>query len=272
MLCFDKMPRRRSDAKNLKMIKKTLITLTMLIAFGFVRAEAGWYECYNFSGTIDKSPITLSLQIRAGYFGEKEKRHFNVIGLYKYDRVGVPVRLEGVRNTANDKVVLYELRGEKRTATFEFVFSENEAAGSWKNLSTNEERPLNLKFVSGLTDTATENQFAGIEILLADSLKDFYFVGVYSKNREQEDAEMKRLKIFRKKDGSLFQTLDLSAAETPAGNLMTVIFDNVEAGPKSKNFTIASKAGRTGGYFKVNYDLRKKRFVFDPKPVIEGAD
>ncbi len=248
----------------------TLITLTILIIFGFIKADAGWYECYNFSGTIDKSPITLSIQMREDYFGEKNKKDFNIIGVYKYDKNNAPIKLEGRRNSGDNKVVLYEVTGEKQTAAFEFEFSENESKGFWKNLSTAQKLPLNLKYVSKITDTAQENEFSNVEILQANSLKDFYFTGVYSKIKNQADAQMTELKIIRKTDNSVFQTLNFSKVEAPMGNLMTIIFDNIEADNKSKNFTIWSKIGRTGGYLTVNYNLKKKKFILNPNPKIDG--
>src|SRR4051812_27565450 len=98
------------------MTKRTLLTLTILFALSFIKAHAGWYECYNFSGTIDKSPIMLSIQMREGFFGEKDKKDFNVIGVYKYDKNNEPVRLEGKRDFSNNKVVLYAVVGDKPTA------------------------------------------------------------------------------------------------------------------------------------------------------------
>ncbi len=250
----------------------SLITLTILILFGFIKANAGWYECYNFSGTIDKSPITLSIQMREDYFGEKNKKDFNIIGVYKYDKNNAPIKLEGRRNSADNKVVLYEFTNEKQTAAFEFEFSENESEGVWKNLSTAQKLPMNLKYISKITDTAQENAFSNVEILQANSLKDFYFIGVYSKNKNQADAQMTELKIIRKTDNSLFQTLNFSKIETPMGNLMTIIFDNIEADNKSRNFTIWSKVGRVGGYLTVNYNLKKKRFILNPNPKIDGPN
>lgn len=254
------------------MTKKTLILLISFFALSFTTVKAGWYECYNFSGAIDKSPITLSIQMREGYFGEPDKKDFNVIGVYKYDKHNTPIRLEGRRNPSDNKIILYELSGEKQTAVFEFEFSEKESEGFWKNLSTAQKLPLNLKYVSKMNDLEKENEFSGVEVLQAESLKDFYFIGVYSKNKESEDAQMNSLKILRKKDNSLFQTLDLSKAESPSGNLMTRIFDNIEAGNKSKNFTISSKAGRMGGFLTVNYNARKKNFILNPKPTVEGPN
>lgn len=252
------------------MTKRTLLTLTILLALSFIEIHAGWYECYNFRGTIDKSPITLSIQVREGYFGEKDKKDFNLIGVYKYDENNAPIRLEGRRNLSDNKVVLYEVAGKKRTAAFEFDFSENESVGFWKNLSTNQTLPLNLKYVSKLLDTAKEHEFTDVEILQTHSLKDFYFIGVYSKNKNQEYADMKKLKIIRKRDNFLYQTLDFSMIETPTGNVMTVIFDNVETENKSNNFIISNKIGRMGGYLDVKYNLKKKRFIHNSKPVAEG--
>lgn len=43
------------------------------------KTYAGWYECFSYKGNIDKYPISLSLQIKEGYFGEKSKENFNLL-------------------------------------------------------------------------------------------------------------------------------------------------------------------------------------------------
>ncbi len=180
------------------MTKYTLTILLFLLICGLTKVYAGWYECYNYKGTIDKYSITFSIQVRDGYFGEKDKKDFNVIGVYKYDKHNDPIRLEGKINFKNNKALLYEISNNKHSATFEFDFSEIECIGIWRNLSTNKTMPLHLNCVSKLIDTLEENQSTNIQILQANSLTDFYFVGDYSKVVGEDRAQMNQLRIIQK--------------------------------------------------------------------------
>jgi hypothetical protein len=237
------------------------------------KTYAGWYECFSYKGNIDKYPISLSLQIKEGYFGEKSKENFNLIGVYKYDKHNNPIRLEGLLDFKKNKVLLYEINNGKYTATFEFEFSKDKCVGVWTNLSTNQRLPLQLTNTSILIDQIEENEFNNIEILQTDSLAEFYFIGVYSKKMNQDKAQMDRLKIIHKKDNVVFQIVDFSKIETSTGNIMTIIFDNVEvADNKKKEFIVWNDIGRMGGYLTLKFDAKTNKFKLDPKPIIDGAN
>lgn len=262
-----------SSTRHSIMTKKLLIALFILLGLGVTRLYAGWYECYHFSGTIDKNPISLFIQVREGYFGEKNKKEFNIIGVYKYDHYNDPIRLEGKINLKDNKVLIYELDGDKHAATFEFDFLESTCKGVWKNLSTNKTLPLQLNYVSKLIDTVENNQFANIDVLQANSFDDLYFVGVYSKKIGSGKAQMDRLKILRKKDNTIYQIIDFSKADVPAGNVSTIIFDNVEiTNRKKKEFTVWADTGRTGGLFTITFNLKSQKFTLHPEPVVDGSN
>jgi hypothetical protein len=255
------------------MTKRILTILLFLLHAGMTNVYAGWYECYNFKGTIDKHPITLSLQVKQGYFGGKDKKDFNIIGVYKYDNRNSPIRLEGKMNNKDNKILLYEIANNKHSAVFEFNFSEIESNGTWKSLLTNKAMLLHLHYVSKLIDTLKDNQFANIEILQANSLTDFYFVGDYSKKDGEDRAQMNNLKIIRKKDNVVFQTIDFSTIETFTGNVMTRIFDNVEiADPIKKEITVSNDIGRMGGYLIITFNSKSQKFKLNPNPKIEGPN
>lgn len=82
---------------------------------------------------------------------------------------------------------------------------------------------------------------------------------------------MTDLKIISKKTNQTFQTLNFDAVETPTGNLMTIIFDNVSIN-KTKAFIIYNSYGRVGGYLVVNYNSSKNRFLLNPEPIAEGTN
>ena len=250
-------------------MKGFLLLLLLVTGIGGVRA--GWYDCYNFKGMIGSYPITVSVQLRPGYFGEAHKKHFNVVGVYAYDKYHQPIRLEGMLDTTTKQVILYELQEERYTATLQFSLAGGDA-GVWRDSATHKTLPLMMQLVSRLQDIHRSTAFSDVEMLQFQSLPDVFFIGVYSKAAGMEDAEMKTLKIVGKKDGQVRQVLDLTNEEVAAGNLMTIIYDNVwVVKPVSKRgFIVHNKLGRIGAYQVVNYDAGRKRFVVQREIVVEG--
>lgn len=246
------------------------IKILLLLFFLFaVKGFAGWYEVYNFTGKIDKFPVTFSLQVRSGYFGESAKKDYNVVGVYKYDKFNNPIRLEGKFDQKNKRIEVYELDNNgKISATFSLTLKAKNLSGNWKN--NQKQLNVTLQLKDKLSDLANE-QFENIEILQFQTLKNYYFVGIYKKDSKSEDAVMKDLKIVNKKTNQTFQTLNFDAVETPTGNLMTIIFDNVSA-DKTNDFIIFNSYGRVGGYLMVRYNAAKKRFILNPSPIAEGEN
>jgi hypothetical protein len=252
-------------------MKNTMLKIIILLMFNATNSYAGWYKCYNFKGTIDKYPISFSLQITEDYFGEKTKKGFNINGVYKYDKHNNPIKLEGKIDFKNNKAFIYEVQNNKNTAVFEFNFSGNNCNGTWTSLTNKKVLPLHLNLVSKLFDTLKETSFEATEILQSNSLTDYYFVGIYSKKIEADRAKMNKLKIIRKSDNSIFQILDFSKIESETGNLMTVIYDNVmTANIKTKVLIISNNIGRVGGYITVKYNPKTNTFKINPEPTIEG--
>lgn len=245
--------------------------LLFLLVISFNQLYAGWYQCYNFKGSIDKYPISFSIQVRPGYFGEKEKKDYNIIGVYKYDKRNQPIRLEGKIDFKTNKALLYEVNNNKYTASFEFDFSTSTSTGVWKNLQNNNTLALQLQYVSQLTDTASSDESPGIEILQSHALKDFYFTGIYTKKAGDDRAQMIDLRIMNKKDNSVFQVIDLLLVETQSGNVATIIYDNVLiADTNSKKILVLNNVGRMGGYITLRFDAKTKHFILNPEPVVEG--
>jgi len=247
---------------------KVRIFLLFFLLFA-IKGFAGWYEVYNFTGKIDKFPVTFSLQVRSGYFGESAKKGYNIIGVYKYDKFNNPIRLEGKFDQKTNRIEVYELdANNKISATFSLILKSKNLSGTWKN----NQKQLNviLQLKDKLSDLANEN-FENIEILQYQTLKDYYFVGIYKKDSQSKDAVMEDLKIISKKTNQIFQTLNFDAVETPTGNLMTIIFDNVSAN-KNNDFIIFNSYGRVGGYLLVDYNSSKNRFILNPNPIAEGGN
>ncbi|CAI2768780.1 hypothetical protein [Flavobacterium collinsii] len=253
-------------------MKKAIFAI-LIVIMAVTKTYAGWYECFSYKGKIDKYPISLSFQIKEGYFGEKKKKDFNLIGVYKYDNHNNPIRLEGVIDFKKNKILLYEISNEKYTATFEFEFSKEKCVGVWTNLSTNQHLSLQLTNTSILIDQIEENEFKDIEILQASSLIEFYFIGIYSKKSNHDKAQMDKLKIIHKKDNTVFQTIDFSRIKTLTGNIRTIIFDNVEiTDNKKKELIVWNDVGRMGGYLTITFNAKTNKFKLDPNPIIDGPN
>ena len=237
--------------------------------------SAGWYECYNFKGSIDDYAITFSIQYRPGYFGASPD--LNMIGVYKYDRHNTPIRTKGTWTKADGVMVVDELDGDGNSTA---VFRLEESApgvwrGTWKLTEGGRERQVELHQTSQLDDREQEYAFNGIEMLQAMSLPDYYFIGVYEKDSSpNSNAYMTALKIVRKQDGSVFQTLSFEDYFHDVGNVSTIIYDNVEqigTDEVSNGFILWCDVGRMGGYYDVTFDAAINRFEIDPEPFIDGV-
>ncbi|MVN90490.1 hypothetical protein [Mucilaginibacter aquatilis] len=233
-------------------------------------AYAGWYECYNFEGTIGKFPITLSMQVRKGYFGEPAKKKFNVIGVYKYNKYNSPIRLEGIFDERSKQVTLYEVSGKSYSAVLQFVFSEKQCPGSWQNKATVNKLRVSLTFVSKLLDLEPEQVFSGVDILQAQSLTRFYFIACYNKVSGADKAVLSELKIFQKNNGKIFQVIDLSNVEDAIGNIMTIIYDNLEVVDAEKQKVgLSRNVGNDQAPLIIEWNASSKRFTLEKSSIHE---
>jgi hypothetical protein len=249
-------------------MKTKLIVLVVTLILTSVKTFAGWYNTYNYTGLIDRYPVTLSFQIKESYFGEPAKKHYNVIGVYKYDKVNHPIRLEGVFNQSTQEIKIYEIGTNNRvSATLHLNFSPQQLTGTWSRGKS--KLKVNLRLVNRLSDRSDE-AFDNIQILQFPSLQHYYFIGVYAKKSKSTEAHMRGLKIIDKATNKTFQTINFEKIETPTGNVMTIIYDNITTG-KGNDFLISNQIGRVGGYLNVNFNVKNKQFVLNPEPVAEGG-
>lgn len=253
------------------MNQKNFSLTVIFFILGLTKSYAGWYKCYNYEGTIGKHPIALSFQITEGYFGEKEKKEFNINGVYKYDKYNNPIKLEGILK--NNKIRLYESHNGKVSAILEFDFSKKTSIGFWTDLESKKVLSLNLNYDSKLIDTNERYIFKSIDILQLYSLKDFYFIGNYSKNKGELRAKMEKLKIINKKDNSIFQVIDFNDLDYNVGNVITIIYQNIEINDVIDNkLDVWCDIGRMGGWFTINFDKQKNKFITNYELNIDGAN
>ena len=252
---------------------RSLTQLFLLLILCSATAKAGWYECYNFRGTIGGEPITLSVQLVNSYL-DNHKKNFTVSGIYKRDKVNEPIKLTGELDLNKKKAVLYETStANKHTARFEFDFSEGTSDGVWRDLASNRSLPIHLDRTAKLRDFVDGDSAENVEILQSNSLKDLYFVGVYSMKAGSDRAQMDRLKIMRKRDGTLFQVIELSKLDYTSGNVITIIYDNVEVySRKTRELALWNNIGRMGGTTAITFNPKTQKFRLNSKPHIEGPN
>lgn|SRR5690606_29453281 len=252
--------------------------LFVILLLAFVpQVYAGWYNCYNFEGKIGDYAVSLTFQYQPYYFGESEKQNLNVLGCYKYDRINTPIRLEGIFVKKTRKIILNEV-GDDGNYTAYMELEEtapNVWKGGWQSLNSPKNFGIEIHLTTQLSDENPDFSFSEIEILQAESLPDYYLVGVYGKEKNSHRASMTALKIIRKNNNELFQTLDFSDYFYDVGNLKTIIYDNIElyrVGYTDDRFRLWSDVGRVGGYYEIKFDREKKRFIVSEEPLAEGAD
>lgn len=252
-----------------------LLYLSIVLTISFSNVFGGWFECYNYVGSIDKYPITLSIQIFCrGCSDIKDRKILTVEGVYKYDRINNPIKLKGKIDTTTNKVVIKEFNKNIQVASMNFVFTTDTINGKWISLANNNVRPIKLKYLSQITDTfnvyANKTKvFQKADILMFSSTKNRYFVGEYEYNFEGNSdvsdsrAKMMRLKIFDKKSNNIIYNIDLSKYYpiNSFGNLMTVIYDNVKV--IYNGFSIAEGSGMMGSIVNFHFNPIKNEFVIE---------
>jgi hypothetical protein len=251
-----------------------LIYTLLALTSSFSNVLGGWFECYNYVGSIDKYPITLSIQIFCRHCSDiKDRKILTVEGIYKYDRINNPIKLKGKIDTTTNNVVIKEFNKNIPVATMNFIFTTDIINGKWISLINNNIRSINLKYLSQITDTF--NVYANkikvyqkADILMFSSTKNRYFVGEYEYNFEGNSdsidrAIMTRLKIIDKKSNNIIYNIDLSHyySINLFGNLMTVIYENVKV--INNGFSIAEGSGMMGSIINFHYNPNKNEFVIE---------
>ncbi|MCL5244457.1 hypothetical protein M4I21_01465 [Cellulophaga sp. 20_2_10] len=253
------------------MKKKFLLLSTVFLILGLTKSYGGWYQCYNYEGKIGEYPITLSIQITEGYFGEEDKKEFTINGVYKYDKYNNPIKLIG--SLKNNRIKLYENYNDKESAILEFEFLEKISKGYWTDLKSKKTLPLNLTYVSKLTDKSEDASFENVEILQLHSLKDYYFIGVYSKEQDANRVYMSKLKIIKKRDNSIFQMIDFNDLDYSVGNVITIIYQNIEINDLVNNkLDLWCDVGRMGGWFTLSFSNEKNKFSSNYELNIDGPN
>lgn len=254
----------------------TFVFLAGSLCFG------GWYECYNFEGTVGKYPVAVSLQIMGRAFSQKHV--FDVNGNYRYRRTNTPILLRGTYDVRTSRMKLYEysenlINGtfhslpdslRDSTAVFEFDFDTSTIQGNWTNLKTDRILPLHLNFISRFDDKSSTATDIPVAIPQSFSTEDKYFVGEYAYDPDNDSrGRMVCLKIYDKKTDSLFQNIDFSNCAVSMGNVSTSIHTNVSI--TENGFWIWADVGKMGTEidFRIKGEKNRYELTEEDKALLE---
>jgi len=211
---------------RIKAITAAISLLLCQISF----AGDSWYRVNNYTGTVGKYPVHVSLQTYT--FGP----HTSVEGSYYYDKRHAPIVLYGretvtsltlcetTSKTDFDKYLLVGENYDLETCPFRLTYNDEGLTGIWQNDKTS--LPVSLSS----TDVMDENQIvagdASIEIPFWGQTADHSFIGVYENSNDS--LVIHYVKVLDKKFGTVIQTIDPQTENCDFGFYMTAIYQNVE--------------------------------------------
>lgn len=248
---------------------KNLFSILIFTCVLNINAFCGSYDCYNYEGFLGKYSIQLSYQIMNN-LDKNGNRQINAV--YKYDKFNNPIRLYGFIDKNTEEITLYETdKLNHQNSKFVLIFDNKNIKGTWTNLSNSETLPIILKYQSALNDIDKEKSFENIKILQLQVFKNYYFIGVYSKIKGEDRVQMKELQIIDKKTNQIFQTLNFKNVDSTLGNVMTIIYNNIDCiDLKYNNFLLWGNSGRMGGYIIITFNQKLNEFTFDTSITIDG--
>jgi len=128
----------------------TIVFLSKLLySQGIGFSLVNFYRDKLYTGFIGSYPITMSI-----YYNDNE-----IFGSYYYERSKIPIKLTGkiAPNDSsstlkdNDLINLKEFDNDTVKALITARIDSNELVGTWKNIETNKELPVNLKRIENQT-------------------------------------------------------------------------------------------------------------------------
>lgn len=234
---------------------KSLLCLLVFVLFALPRAAlAGWFEVENYVGTIGDSPVHISLQSYK-HLGHAHTHRLHLDGSYYYDSKRIPIPLQGTAQP-NGSMTLCEARRPLSVANSATVpkasaahpvpcqmsisVDGRNAVGVWWDGKN--KLPITLKKVGSLDDTDQIRLEGDIEIPMWHHTKEHLLLGIY-KASEECPVSMLELRLINKRTGETDKSIELDCM---AGMIMTTIYTNISAGPKSGEIKVGFQGGKMG--------------------------
>lgn len=248
-----------------------LKTSSVIIAiFCFLNElSAGWFICHIYKGQIGKDSVIISMQIQRKY-STTTGDYLSVYGVFLNNTYQTPIPISGKFNIKNHEIILSQKNDIADSAYWHLKIIGESLIGSYI-VGQGKSEHIILKEVANLIDTPYHSKIEtiGVSILQDTSLNKYLLRGIYS-IRQYQDARMDRLELVDKETNKIFQVIDLSVIDFPAGNLVTNIFKNVEIQKNINsadygNLIIWCRAGKRGGYVTATYDSMLGMYKLNPE-------
>ncbi|MGO2441565.1 MAG: hypothetical protein ACTH8B_17000 [Serratia proteamaculans] len=230
------------------------------VGCGYSEASESWYVVDNYTGTIGKYPVHLSIQ--SYDFGSD----VNVEGSYYYDHHNSPIVLFG-KESAGDIVLCeisskedferYIVSGDKYDATkcpFRITKHDQTLKGEWKNKNINLD--IILSKVASMDKSNITSKNGELDVPFWGSTDKHSFVGVYKQGND--GVTINEIKVLSKNDSQVIQVINPQSKKCDFGFYMTPIYQNVE---RFSSSSISLNCYSTNSDFSVEYRLKGNEYL-----------
>lgn len=239
------------------------VTLYTLLCGSAMAASDSWYVIKNYTGTIGKQSVHVSLQSYA--FGGQT----TVKGSYYYDKYRSPIPLYG--NQTATSLVLCEVNGDKEYSEHIVEGTKYDASQCPLKLNTsgdnlqgtwgNKKSTVNvlLKLTGSLDATPlADNATQVIDIPFWGQTAEHSFIGVYEK--KGDDISIDKVKVLNKSTGNVDQVIDPQLHNCTFGFYMTAIYQNIEKMDNPSQIVLNCYS--TGSDNSVMYGLNQESHIY----------
>lgn len=227
---------------------------------GYSEASESWYVVDNYTGTIGKHPVHLSIQLYN--FGND----VNIEGGYYYDRHNSPIVLFG-KEKAGD-IILCEISGktdfekyivsgdkyDPATCHFRITKHDKVLKGEWRN--NNVKLDVSLSKVASMNKNNITSESGEVDVPFWGQTDKHSFIGTYKQSKD--GVTINEIKVLNKDDNQAVQVINPQGKNCDFGFYMTSIYQNVE---NFSNSSISLNCYSTNSDISVEYGLKGNKYL-----------
>lgn len=244
-------------------MKKKCLLILIFSLFLF-KMYAGTYICYVYKGTIGKDSVSFYFQLTRRFSDIKnvDLAAYAVVSFVKNNQ---PLYFKGIIYKKDNAVDLkYDNQKE-----IKFTFTNQDKIRGCYFSDGNSKHELVLTKTGKMIDTLYKGKVSPVDILMSASTPNYYLLATYEKNESPYSAQMQKLKIFNKSTNKLFQEIDFTSIPTQTGNVISVIFNNVQIVDYNKDgyddILIWNKYEKMGSAMYAVFNPAKQKFDLLPE-------
>ena len=231
-----------------------------LIFYGYGEASESWYVVNNYTGTIGKYPIHLSIQ--SYDFGSD----INIEGSYYYDHHNSPIALYGKETSGEIELCeisnktdfkKYIITGDKYDplqCPFKITKNGQTLKGKWEGNSI--KLDVMLSKVASMNKTEIISKNGVLEVPFWGQTDKHIFIGIYEKY--ENEIVIHKINVVDKKSGHVIQTITPQDNQCDFGFYMTPIYQNME---QFSDSSISLNCYSTNADVTVEYEFENNKYV-----------